>query len=422
MPETHLEIRDDSFLINGQPVYSEIPGAPPAVLGLMMNARFIQGIFDDAADPSRFARFGRDAWDAQANTDRLIAALPAWRDHGLRAFTVGFQGGGPCYTTDNDTIVNNPYGSDGTSLDAAYARRMDRLIRGADRLGMCVIVSFFYGSQTRHLADGKAVRNAVATAANFLAEGGYTNVFIEVANEHNVPPFGRHPILFEPEGMAMLIDLAREQSGGLPVGCSSYGNWLEAEIAAASDVVLIHGNGCTRGQLSRLAGRARTAAPNRPVVCNEDSPCLSQLPVAVAERFSWGYYNNITKQEPPADWGITPGDDTFFALRMAMALGIDVDPPGRDEQYVLQGIDPRWTVDHQYWPRLASLYPETVDHVEYFDGETLLDRSWDEPFFLFTRNTWMSGPWVTDDPSTLRALVHLRDGSTIERTPTDANR
>jgi hypothetical protein len=63
------------------------------------------------------------------------------------------------------------------------------------------------------------------------------------------------------------------------------------------------------------------------VVCNEDSQCITRIPVAVAERFSWGYYNNITKQEPPADWSITPGEDTFFALRMAMALGIDVDPP-----------------------------------------------------------------------------------------------
>jgi hypothetical protein len=29
-----------------------------------MNARFIQGIFDDKADPGRFSRFGYD-WDAE---------------------------------------------------------------------------------------------------------------------------------------------------------------------------------------------------------------------------------------------------------------------------------------------------------------------------------------------------------------------
>lgn len=416
MAQTHLDIRGESFLINGRAVYSEIPGSSEAVHGLLFNARFIQGIFDDAAKPERFARFGHDRWDPEANTDRLIAALPEWHAHGLRGLTVGFQGGGPCYTTDNETIVNNPYGRDGTSLDPAYAGRMDRLIRGADELGMIVIVSFFYGSQTRHLEDGKAIRNATATASRFLKEGAYTNVMIEVANEHNVGAFRRHPIVFEPEGMAMLIDLAREESGGLPVGCSRYGNWVEPEIAAASDVVLIHGNGCTRDQLARLAERARRLAPERPVVCNEDSPCIGQIPVALAHRFSWGYYNNITKQEPPADWSITPGEDTFFALRMAKAVGLDVQLPTREDQYVLQGIDPRWTVDGKYWPRLASLYPETIDHVEFFDGQKLLDRSWDEPFFLLTRNTWMCHPWQPDDPSRLRAVVHLRDGSRLEKT------
>ncbi len=419
MSQTQLDVRGDSFFINDKPVYSEIPAAPQAIHGLLLNARFIQGIFDDAADPSRFARFGHDTWDPDANTDRLIAALPDWQAHGLRAFTVGFQGGGPCYTTDNNSIVNNPYGSDGTTLDAAYAARMDRLIRAADAIGMGVIVSFFYGSQTRHLTDGKAVRNATATAAAFLRDGGYGNVLIEIANEHNVDPFRKHPLLFEPEGVAMLIELAREQSGGRPVGCSSYGNWLEPEIAAASDVVLIHGNGCTRGQLSRLAARARQAAPNRPIVCNEDSPCIGQLAVATAERFSWGYYNNITKQEPPADWGITPGEDTFFALRMAQAVGIDVELPDGDDRYVLQGIDPRWTVGGQYWPRLASLQPETIDHVEFIEGDRLIGRSWDEPFFLHAKNNWMSHAWTPAEPAALRAVVHLRDGTTIEKTPTD---
>jgi hypothetical protein len=282
---------------------------------------------------------------------------------------------------------------------------------------MVVIVSFFYGAQTRHLADGRAVRDATATAANFLREGAFSNVIIEVANEHNVGPFRKHPILFEPEGVAMLIDLARQQSGQMPVGCSSYGNWLEPEIAAASDVVLIHGNGTTRGQLARLAARSRQVAPGRPIVCNEDSQCIGQIPVAVAGRFSWGYYNNITKQEPPADWSITPGEDAFFALRMAEAIGIDVELPADEDRYVLQGVDPRWSVDGKYWPRLASLYPETIDRVEFFDGDTLLDRSWDPPFMLFTRNTWMANPWQSGDSSKLRAVVYLRDGSRIEKTP-----
>ncbi len=38
---------------------------------------------------------------------------------------------------------------------------------------MAVIVSYFYGDQTLRLRDGRAVRNAVKTASNFLREGGY---------------------------------------------------------------------------------------------------------------------------------------------------------------------------------------------------------------------------------------------------------
>ena len=142
---------------------------------MLLNDRFIQGIFDDKAAPKRFARFGHTHFDPAAHTDSLVAALPAWYSHGLRAFTVGFQGGGPCFTIDNDTIDNNPFGETGTQLDPAYAERMDRLIRGADAVGLVVIVSFFYGAQARRLHDGRAIRNAVTTASRFLKKGTITN-------------------------------------------------------------------------------------------------------------------------------------------------------------------------------------------------------------------------------------------------------
>lgn len=84
MTSTTLDIQGEQFLIDDQLTYAEIPGSSPQVHGLLMNARFIQGIFDDSADPSRFARFGHAGWDPEANTDRLIAALPEWHAHGLR--------------------------------------------------------------------------------------------------------------------------------------------------------------------------------------------------------------------------------------------------------------------------------------------------------------------------------------------------
>ena len=106
MPQTHLTVSGSRFLINGLPTYQETGN--PAVYGLLMNARFIQGIFDDASGHERYHRFGR-RFDPEAHTDALIAALPAWYRCGLRAFTVGLQGGGPCFTIPNETIRNNPF-------------------------------------------------------------------------------------------------------------------------------------------------------------------------------------------------------------------------------------------------------------------------------------------------------------------------
>jgi hypothetical protein len=415
MPKTHLSIDGESFAINGKLTYSEIAGSNSRAHGLLMNARFIQGIFDDKNDRDRYNRWGR-TFDPDTNTNDLIKALPEWYKYGLRAFTTGFQGGGPCFTTDNMTIHNNPFGEDGTILDPAYADRMDRLIRAADEIGMIVIPSFFYGAQARRLRDGKAVRNAVAAASRFLRDGGYTNVIIEVANEQDIAGFEKHAIIKEPEGMAMLIDLAREQSGGLPVGCSGGGNSAYRDICEASDVILIHGNGCSRQRLYELIRRARSYSPGKPVVINEDSQAIGQLDVAYATHTSWGYYNNLTKQEPPADWRVTPGEDMFFAMRMAQGIGIDIKEPEKEQQYYLQGLEPEMTLDGKRWLRVAGLYPETIDYVEFFRNGESFYTCYDEPFSANFMSNWMQGP-VLDctDSDVFKAEIHLRDGTVVEK-------
>ena len=170
MPDTRLSIDGERFRINDALTYAEIDGSRPDAHGLLMNARFIQGVFDDTADRERYDRWGRGPFDAEAHTDALIAALPDWHAHGLRAFTVGFQGGGPCFTINRTSMCVNPFGEDGAALDPAYAGRMDRLIRSADALGMVVIVSYFYGAQARRLRDGRAVRAAVTVDVAAFAD------------------------------------------------------------------------------------------------------------------------------------------------------------------------------------------------------------------------------------------------------------
>lgn len=418
MPKTTLSIHSEKFLINDQLVYADIPNSNPSAHGLLMNARFIQGVFDDKADPQRFARWGRNQWDPEQNTDALIAALPAWYRYGLRAFTVGFQGGGPCFTVNNLTLENNPFGEEGTQLDPAYAARMDRLIRGADALGMVVIVSYFYGDQTRFLRDGRSVRNAVTSASRFLRDGGYRNVIIEVANEYDIRPFAQHPLLYYPEGMATLIDLARQESGGLPVGCSGAGGTINREIAEASDVILIHGNGCTRQRLYNMIKEVRSWNLNRPIVCNEDSQAIGQMEVTFATQTSWGYYNNMTKQEPPADWSVTRGEDTFFARRMAEGIGIELSPISEEDCYYLQGLEPNWTQNGERWLRLASLRPETINFVEFFRNNELVYVGYDESFSVNFQSNWRQRGIQTQPGDQWLAKIYLRDGQIIERTQT----
>ena len=413
--KTKLSIEGEKFLINGKLVYSEIPGNSADVHGLLMNARFIQGIFDDKADPKRFARFGWRAWDPRRHTEDLIKALPLWYSYGLRAITVGFQGGMPVFTIDNASIDNNPFSEDGTAIDPAYLERMESIFRAADDLGMAVIVSILYQGQINRLQDGLAVRNAIRSACRWLKDQGFSNVIIEVANEYGVGNFRMRPLLSDPESISGLIELAREHSGGLPVGCSGAGMVMHSEVARASDVILIHGNGAHREQYSRFVKKVKSWNLAKPILCNEDSPCITNLDVAFDTKTSWGYYNNLSKQEPPADWTIANAEDLFFARRMARGLGFPLPSLPEEEQYVLDGLSCRHEYQGTRWVRLSAEYPETINYVDFIQNGNLAGRSYQEPFYLNSEETWIQGGSPTKKGDTWRALVHLADGRTLER-------
>ncbi len=411
MNRTMLSIQEDLFYINGRLTYDEIEGCQHK--GLLMNARFIQGIFDDKNGLDRYQRFGR-RFEPDRNTEEMIASLPDWYRVGMRAITVGFQGGGPCFTIDNQEIWNSPYGKDGKWIDPAYCRRMDRILRAADQLGMVVIVSLFYGAQSRFLEDDGAVENAVRCASLWLKEGGYTNVILEIANEHDVDCFACHPILAEEDGIVRLMEIARKESGGLPVGCSGTGGYFSKKIAEASDVILIHGNGQNRNELYYLIQKAKAIRPIRPVVINEDSQAISQLEVTFQNGVSWGYYNNMTKQEPPADWGITRGEDRFFAIRMQKYLNIPVELPDWEEQFYLQGLEKDMEYEGKRFIRLASLYPEKINYVEFYTEGKLVERAYEDPFSVHYICNWLQGPVENVQPGEKwEAVIYLHDGRRV---------
>ncbi len=410
--KTILNIKGRDFYINDKPVYDEIEGSGSSK-GLLMNARFIQGIFDDASGREKFNRFNK-SFDPDKNTDELISALPKWYEYGLRAVTVGFQGGMPVFTIDIESIDNNPFSSDGNKLDDAYAKRMDKIIKAADALGMVVIVNILYWAQTLRLNNEDAIISALKCAASFLKEGGYTNVIIDVANEYNIDMWKDIPLVKDPNSMQLLIDIVRKESGGMLVGASGGGGLIDKEVVEASDVVIIHGNGLTRGEYYDFILKVQEMAPNKPILCNEDSPCISRLEIAKLTHTSWGHYDNFTKQEPPCDWNITEGQDMFFARRMAASVGSVLKELPLEEQFYLQGLENNTQWEGKRWIRLAAEHPEMIDYVNFFRNGEFIYRSYDEPFFMYRETTWIQKSWeVKHDDRKWTAEIVLNDGTII---------
>ena len=148
---------------------------------------------------------------------------------------------------------------------------------------------------------------------------------------------------------------------------------------------------------------------------NEDSQAIGNMKVAYNTHTSWGYYNNMTKQEPPTDWSITKGEDQFFAYRMAEGIGIEVPEIPEEEQYYLQGLEPEMMYEGKRWLRVASLYPESIDYVEFYCNGKLEYSCYDEPFTVDHRANWIQEGRKVDPEDKWKAVIYLRDGRVIER-------
>ena len=97
-------------------------------------------------------------------------------------------------------------------------------------------------------------------------------------------------------------------------------------------------------------------------------------------------------------------------------LGIAKELPPFEEQYYLQGFEPHMTCEDRRWIRLASLYPETIDHVAFYRNGALEYIAYDEPFTLGFQTTWIQrGTAITPEDREWKAVVHLRDGRELEK-------
>ncbi|MCC6627544.1 MAG: hypothetical protein IT340_09100 [Chloroflexi bacterium] len=344
--QTRVEIDGERFLINGRPTYAGRTFRGRSVEGLLLNARMVQATFDDL-NPETRARWvypDTSIWDPDRNVAEFLAMLPEYRRHGLLAVTVNLQGGSPEGYSRVQPWENSGFAPDG-ALRPAYFDRLRRALDRLDELGMVGIVGLFYQGQDERLLDEAAVRRAVDGAADWLLDAGYTNVIVEINNECDTRY--EHAIL-QPVRVHELIEQVRDtrhDGRRLLVSTSYRGRSIPGEaVVAASDLVLLHGNGVTDpaviGDMVRQTRALATYRP-MPIVFNEDDHFdfdqpTNNMVAAVEEGASWGYFDPGTGaggagargdyvdgyQLVPVNWGInTKRKRAFFDLVRAITQG-----------------------------------------------------------------------------------------------------
>ncbi len=301
--QTFVGLADTRWTINREVTY-----AGTAAEGLLMNVRMVNAVFED-----RNPKTCPQGFDPEANTTTFIARLPNYVDQGVLAFTICLQGGLPGY----EGAFNSAFEPDG-ALRPDYLARAARVIEACDTLRAVVILGCFYQRQDQVLADAQAVRRGLRNAARWVANQGYTNVLLEVANEYPHSGF-THDVIRTPEGMAELITTAKEANPDLLVSASGYGDGkLHDEVAEASDFLLIHFNGVPVGEIAERVGALREYG--KPIVCNEDDKVgeegAKSAQASVRASCSWGFMHLATNQCYPFTFsGPTDDPAVYEALR-----------------------------------------------------------------------------------------------------------
>lgn len=332
--KTTVAIDGDRFLINDRPTYAGRRWRDMRIEGLLMNARMVQGIFDDLNPKTRdrWAYPDTKRWDPARNTREFLAAMPVWRRHGLLGFTINLQGGSPQGYSQEQPWHNSAFNADGT-LRPNYMARLERILDRADELGMVPIVGYFYFGQDERFTGDEAVMRGVDEATRWLLRRDYRNVLVEIANECDNRKY-EQPLIQAPRVHTLMELLKTVTAGGrrLPVSVSFNGGSIPTpQVVAAADYLLLHGNGVA--DPDRIAGmvrRTREVVGYRPmpILFNEDDHFDFDKPrnnftAAVGEYASWGYFDFRMKgegfdegyQSVPVNWSISSARKRgFFSL------------------------------------------------------------------------------------------------------------
>ncbi len=322
--KTAVSIVGNDFHINGKPTYEGRTWKGHRVEGLLLNTRLVQSIYDDLNPETapRWAYQDTGKWDAERNVSEFIAAIPEWKRHGLLAIATNLQGGSPEGYSKSQPWETGAFTPDG-GLRPDFMNRMKRVLDAADENGMVVILGYFYFGQSPRFTGDDAVIRAAVNATQWLLDGGWKNVIVELNNETNK---NYKPAILRPERIPELIERVRKTKGRdgrtLLAGTSFGGSTVPTDaVVKVSDFLLIHGNGAHQPEKLRnviLKTRALPSYRPMPVVNNEDDhedfdKAENNFTVSIAEHVSWGWFDYRRKgegpdegyQSPPVNWGIS---------------------------------------------------------------------------------------------------------------------
>ena len=429
---TVVGIRGSQFTLNGVPTYtaaSGFPSADPNLAGTLLNVRAVQAIFDDANYPKQGTRehpyqtntmgdvswdYPDGPWDPERNVREFLAALPDWRRSGLLAFTVNLQGGGPPDGNYGEKVSMQPHWNSGFdpegNLKPAYADRLRRVITEADRLGMVVIVGFFYQGSNERIKltpDDRYVKEAIRQGCRFLKGLPNRNILIEINNETN-PRGYKHRIL-QPNGAYEAVALAQEiVQHEIPVSMSWSGGIMprgsSGDAALRSvDYVMFHTNGKTPEEVHEtIQAMRRWTGYDRPLIINEDGVSTFNLLAAVEEHVGWGYYDDGLDnyrdgfQAVPVNWKINTPVKWLFFGQVARLTG-SVAPKRPDytandtPEIQVFGLEPGQVLKEPSWIEaiVKDRHPRwPIKRVEFFVDDKPYSYRKNAPFLLNGQEWW----------------------------------
>jgi hypothetical protein len=140
-----------------------------------------------------------NALHSQAITERHIRNLDNMTAHGINLIGVYIQGSNAGWP--NADAAWNGFTRDG-QLKPPVARRLETLIREADRRGMVVMVGLFTHRKDQEFYDDAAIRRATQEAARFLSSRKLNNVFVDIVHEFSHPERMDKELFREPDGAA----------------------------------------------------------------------------------------------------------------------------------------------------------------------------------------------------------------------------